>query len=131
MAVERELRKYVPGDMVHMELTIEHDAMNLENAFARFINESNPQFHLVLCKEFLGITREETDGHTQSRVSVEAAVPAGLPTGEYVLEQIHIRCSSGRIYQFTENMLPNPRTRFVGAEEPTHTMRLRDTILMD
>ena len=81
MAVERELRKYVPGDMVRMELTIEHDAMNLENAFARFINESNPQFHLVLCKEFLGITREETDDHAQSRVLVEAAVPAGLPTG--------------------------------------------------
>ena len=87
MAVERELRKYVPGDMVRMELTIEHDAMNLENAFARFINESDPQFHLVLCKEFLGITREEMDGHAQSCVSVEAAVSAGLPTGEYVLEQ--------------------------------------------
>jgi hypothetical protein len=105
--------------------------MNLENAFVRVINESDPQFHLVLCKEFLGITREETSGHTQSRVSVEAAVPAGLPTGEYVLEQIHVRCSSGRIYRFTEDTLPNPRACFVVSEEPTGTMLLRDAILMD
>ena len=131
MTVERELRKYIPGDVVRMELTIEHDAVNLENAFARFINERDPQFHLVLCKEFLGITREETGDHTRSRVSVEAAVPASLPAGEYVLEQVHVRCGSGRIYRFREDMLPNPRARFRVMEEPSSTILLKDAILMD
>jgi hypothetical protein len=41
---ECQLRQYMPGDVVRMELHVENDGANLDNAFARFVHENNPLF---------------------------------------------------------------------------------------
>ena len=37
-----EEREYIPGDVVRMELHVENDGANLDNAFARFVHEGDP-----------------------------------------------------------------------------------------
>ena len=127
-----EKREYLPGDVVRMELHVENDGANLDNAFARFVHEEDPQHHVVLVQDLATMIRRETDeGGTENRVLVEATVPANIPEGEYVLEQVHVRCASGRVYRFTQEALPNSDARFRVAEEPCEKMVIKDAILMD
>lgn len=129
---ERELREYMPGDVVRMELHVENDGANLDNAFARFVHEGDPQYHVILAQDMAAMIRgEAADGGTENRVLVEAAVPTSIPEGAYVLEQVHVRCASGRIYRFTKEMLPSPGARFRVVEEPTGRMVLKGATLMD
>ena len=51
MTEERELREYMPGDVVQMELNVENDGANLDNAFARFVHDNDPQFHIILAQD--------------------------------------------------------------------------------
>jgi hypothetical protein len=123
-------REYMPGDVVRMELHVENDGANLDNAFARFVHEGDPQYHVILAQDMAAVIREEAvDGGTENRVLVEATVPASIPEGEYVLEQVHVRCASGRIYRFTREMLPGVRFRVV--KEPCGRMVLKGATLMD
>jgi hypothetical protein len=125
-------REYMPGDVVRMELRVENDGANLDNAFARFVHEGEPQFHVILTQDVAAMIREEAaDGATENRVLVEATVPASIPEGEYVLEQVHVRCASGRIYRFTREMLPDPGARFRVVREPCGRMVLKGATLMD
>ena len=73
------------------------------------------------------IRGEAADGSTENRVLGEATIPAG----EYMLEQVHVRCASGRIYRFTREMLPSPGARFRVVEEPARRMVLRGATIMD
>ena len=127
-----EKREYLPGDVVRMELHVENDGANLDNAFARFVHEGDPQHHVVLVQDLAAMIRSEAeeDG-TEYRVLVETTVPANIPEGEYVLEQVHVRCASGRVYRFTQEALPNSDARFRVAEEPCEKMELKGAILMD
>jgi len=132
MTDERELREYMPGDTVRMELNVENDGANLDNAFARFVYEGDPKFHIILAQDMAAMIAEETaEGGRESRIVVDATVPASIPAGEYVLEQVHVRCCSGRIYRFTQEMLPSPGARFKVVEEPTGSMILKSAIFMD
>lgn len=132
MTEERRPREYVPGDVVRMELNVENDGANLDNAFARFVHQQDPQYHIILSQDIAAMIREEAaDGGTENRVLVEAAIPASIPEGEYVLEQVHVRCASGRIYRFTEEMLPEPGARFRVVQEPAGRMVLKGATLMD
>ena len=98
---------------MRVELHVENDGANLDNAFARFVHEGDPQYHVILAQDVAAMIREEAaDGGTESRILVEAMVPATIPEGEYALEQVHVRCASGRIYRFTREMLPSPGARF-------------------
>jgi hypothetical protein len=127
-----EEREYMPGDVVRMELHVENDGANLDNAFARFVHEGDPQYHVILAQDMAAMIRgEAANGGTENRVLVEATVPASIPEGEYVLEHVHVRCASGRIYRFTKEMLPNPSTRFRVVKEPCGKMVLKGAILMD
>jgi len=127
-----EEHEYMPGDVVRMELNVENDGANLDNAFARFVHEGDPQFHIILAQDMAAMIREEAqNGGTENRVLVEATVPASIPEGEYVLEQVHVRCASGRIYRFTKEMLPDPSTRFRVVKEPRGKMVLKGATLMD
>jgi hypothetical protein len=129
---ERELREYMPGDVVRMELNVENDGANLDNAFARFVHDNDPQFHIILAQDIAAMIRgEAADGSTENRVLVEATIPASIPAGEYMLEQVHVRCASGRIYRFTREMLPSPGARFRVVEEPARRMVLRGATIMD
>jgi hypothetical protein len=122
----------MPGDAVRVELHVENDGANLDNAFARFVHEGDPQYHVILAPDVAALIREEAaDGGTENRILVEAMVPATIPEGEYALEQVHVRCASGRIYRFTKEMLPNPSTRFRVVKEPCGKMVLKGAILMD
>lgn len=115
-----------------MELHVENDGANLDNAFARFVHEDDPQFHVILAQDMAAMIRGDVaNGRTENRVLVEATVPASIPGGEYVLEQVHVRCASGRIYRFTEEMLPDPSARFRVVEEPCGRMVLKGATLMD
>lgn len=132
MSEERELHEYMPGDVVRMELHVENDGANVDNAFARFVHAGDSQFHVILAQDMAAMIRgEAADGGTESRVLVEATVPASIPEGEYVLEQVHVRCASGRIYRFTEEMLPEPGARFRITAEPCGKMVLKGAVLMD
>lgn len=132
MAEERESREYMPGDVVRMELNVENDGANLDNAFARFVHEGDSQFHIILAQDVAAMIREEAaEGRTQSRVLVEATIPASIPPGEYVLEQVHVRCASGRIYRFTKEVLPSQGARFRVVEEPSGRTVLKGATLMD
>ena len=123
-------REYMPGDVVRMELHVENDGANLDNAFARFVHEGDPQYHVILAQDMAAVIREKAvKGGTENRVLVEATVPASIPEGEYVLEQVHVRCASGRIYRFTREMLPGVRFRVV--KEPCGRMVLKGATLMD
>src|SRR5215207_5798406 len=51
--------------------------------------------------------------------------------GEYALEQVHVRCASGRIYRFTREMLPSPGARFRVVKEPAGRMVLKGATLTD
>ena len=127
-----EEREYIPGDVVRMELHVENDGANLDNAFARFVHEGDPQYHVILAQDMAAMIRgEAANGGTENRVLVEATVPASIPEGEYVLEQVHVRCASGRIYRFTKEMLPNPSTRFRVVKEPAGRMVLKGATLTD
>ncbi len=129
MSAERE---YISGDVVRMELHVENDGTNLDNAFARFVHERDPQYHVILTQDMAAMIRgEAVDGGTETRVSVEATVPASIPEGEYVLDQVHVRCASGRIYRFTREMLPSSDARFRVVEEPAERMVLKGANLMD
>jgi hypothetical protein len=129
---ERKSREYMPGDVVRMELHVENDGANLDNAFARFTHERDQQYHLILAQDMAAMIRGEVaDGGTENRVLVEATVPAAIPEGEYVLEQVHVRCASGRIYRFTKGMLPSPGARFGVVKEPAGRMVLKGVTLMD
>ena len=123
-------REYMPGDVVRMELHVENDGANLDNAFARFVHEGDPQYHVILAQDMAAVIREKAvKGGTENRVLVEATVPASIPEGEYVLEQVHVRCASGRIYRFSREMLPGVRFRVV--KEPCGRMVLKGATLMD
>ena len=123
-------REYMPGDVVRMELHVENDGANLDNAFARFVHEGDPQYHVILAQDMAAVIREKAvKGGTENRVLVEATVPASIPEGEYVLEQVHVRCASGRIYRFTREMIPGVRFRVV--KEPAGRMVLKGATLMD
>jgi hypothetical protein len=128
---ERELREYMPGDVVRMELNVENDGANLDNAFARFVHEGDPQFHVILTQDLAAMTREAAAGSAETRLAVEATIPGSIPAGKYALEQVHVRCASGRIYRFTREMLPNPGARFRVVDEPTGEMVLKGATLMD
>ena len=128
---KRKPREYVPGDVVRMELHLVNDGANLDNAFARFVHERDPQHHVVLVQDLAAMIRREAgDGGTENRVLVETKVPANVPEGEYVLEQVHVRCASGRVYRFTQEELPDPDARFRVAEEPCERMVLEAATLM-
>ena len=123
-------REYMPGDVVRMELHVENDGANLDNDFARFVHEGDPQYHVILAQDMAAVIREKAvKGGTENRVLVEATVPASIPEGEYVLEQVHVRCASGRIYRFSREMLPGVRFRVV--KEPCGRMVLKGATLMD
>ena len=132
MSEERGLREYMPGDAVRVELHVENDGANLDNAFARFVHEGDPQHHVILAQDVAVMIRgEAADGGTENRVLVEATVPATIPEGEYALEQVHVRCASGRIYRFTREMLPSPGARFRVVKEPAGRMVLKGATLTD
>jgi hypothetical protein len=76
------------------------------------------------------VGEETVAGGRQSRILVDATVPVSIPAGEYVLDQVHVRCCSGRIYRFTQEMLPSPSAR-LKVEEPTGRMVLNGTTFMD
>ena len=125
-------REYMPGDVVRMELHVENDGANLDNDFARFVHEGDPQYHVILAQDMAAVIREKAvKGGTENRVLVEATVPASIPEGEYVLEQVHVRCASGRIYRFTREVLPDPSARFRVVKEPCGRMVLKGATLMD
>jgi hypothetical protein len=126
LSEERGLREYMPGDAVRVELHVENDGANLDNAFARFVHEGDPQYHVILAQDVAAMIRgEAADGGTENRVLVEATIPEG----EYALEQVHVRCASGRIYRFTREMIPGVRFRVV--KEPAGRMVLKGATLMD
>ena len=118
--------------LMRIELHVENDGANLDNAFARFVHAEDPHHHVILAQDMAAMIRgEAANGATENHLLVEVTVSASIPDGDFLLKQVHLRCASGRVYRFTEEMLPDPDTRFRVVEEPCGKMVLKGATLMD
>ena len=66
--------------LVHIELHVENDGANLDNAFARFVHTEDPHHHVILAQDIAAMIRgEAANGATENRLLVEVTVSASIP----------------------------------------------------
>lgn len=110
-------RRYMAGDTIRLELTVEHEA-NLSRLFAAFSHERDAMTEVYFeTSTFLEQTRE--GDAKRSRVDLSASVPPETVPGVYTLTRVNVFSASGRLARLREGELAGASgASFEVVEEP-------------
>ncbi len=113
------LRRYMAGDVIRLELALEH-AANLARVFVAFSHERDrlTEFYFETVSSFL--TESPTTGAAKrSRVTLEAPVPPEAVPGVYELTRVNVFSVGGKLMRLREGQLAGVvGARFEVVEEP-------------
>lgn len=112
-------RRYVAGDIVRMELSLEH-TMNLARVFVAFSHERDPLTEFYF--ETTSFPEAETAGIRRSRLRLESPVPPETVPGVYALARINAFSVGGKVSRMREVALGGILgSSFEVIEEPLQT----------
>ena len=115
-------RRYVAGDVIRMEMALEH-AMNLARVFVAFSHERDPltEFYFETAS-FPDAEAGTAGGVRKSRVLMESLVPPETIPGVYSLTRINAFSVGGKLSRMREDALGAVLgSSFEVVEEPTQT----------
>ncbi len=130
MSADAGGREYTVGDRIRMKLEFEH-TMNLTEAAAGFVHESDPQREVLLFGDVYEQDSDQSGDNMRTLVCLDEVISTRHRPGEYELVFINAISASGRRYRFSEEMLPDPRPRFRVVEERSDRILLRRVKLLD
>jgi hypothetical protein len=113
-------RRYVAGDLIRMELALEH-AMNLARVFVAFSHERDPltEFYFETAS-FPAAEAATAGGVRRSRVRLESPVPPETIPGIYTLTRVNAFSVGGKLSRLREESLGAVLgSSFEVVEEPT------------
>ena len=96
-------RRYMAGDVVRMELVLEH-AANLSRVFVAFSHERDPLTELYFEANHLPAEGDErtAGGAKRSRVALESPVPPETVPGVYTLNRVNVFSVGGKLSRLRE-----------------------------
>ena len=119
-------RRYVAGDVIRMELTLEH-SMNLSRVFVAFSHERDPltEFYFETTSLPTAAGAGTTGGARSSRVLLEASVPPETIPGLYTLTRVNAFSVGGKLSRLRDEALGVVLgSSFEVVEEPTEAPRV-------
>ena len=119
-------RRYMAGDIVRMELVLEH-AANLSRVFVAFSHERDPLTELYFeATHFPAEDSEWTaDGSKRTRVVLEAPLPPETVPGVYGLNRVNAFSVGGKLSRLREGDLSGvPGSSFEVVEEPNELPKI-------
>ncbi len=113
------LRWYMAGDVIRLELALEH-AANLARVFVAFSHERDRLTELYFETVSSFLTESPTTGTAKrSRVTLEAPVPPEAVPGVYELTRVNVFSVGGKLMRLREGQLAGAAgARFEVVEEP-------------
>ena len=114
-------RRYMAGDIVRMELVLEH-AANLSRVFVAFSHERDPltEIYLETTHFPAGESERTAGGAKRSRVALETTVPPETVPGDYTLTRVNVFSVGGKLSRLRDEGLAGvPDGSFEVVEEPT------------
>ena len=98
-------RRYVAGDVVRMELSLEHQ-MNLSRVFVAFSHERDPLTEFYFETTYFPEAEAGTAGSMRaSRVVLESPVPPETVPGVYALARINAFSVGGKVSRLRDGAL--------------------------
>ena len=98
-------RRYVAGDVIRMELALEHSA-NLARVFVAFSHDNDPLTELYFeTTSFPPAEAGTVDGIKRSRVLLESSVPPETIPGIYTLTRVNAFSVGGKLSRLREENL--------------------------
>ena len=112
-------RRYVAGDVIRMELALEH-AMNLARVFVAFSHVRDPLTEFYFETTSLPVVEAGTAGVKKSRVLLESTVPPETVPGVYTLTRVNAFSVGGKLSRLRDEALGSVLgSGFEVVEEPT------------
>jgi len=113
-------RQYMVGDMIVVELDLEHRT-NLGRVFVAFTHDTDPLTELYF--EVTSVPDDRrADAARTSRLVLETAVTPEVVTGVYTLNRVNVFSIGGRLVRLQEDALSGISERsFEVIEEPAET----------
>ena len=114
-------RRYVAGDVIRVELTLEH-AMNLARVFVAFSHERDPLTEFYFETTSFPDAEVGGAGVKKSRVLLESVVPPETIPGIYTLTRVNAFSVGGKLSRLREEALGAVLgSSFEVVEEPAQT----------
>ncbi len=112
------VRRYMAGDVIRLELVLEH-AMNLSRVFVAFSHESEPLTEFYFESTSFPESGQSAGVTKRSRMPMEAAVSPETTAGVYRLDRINVFSVGGKLVRLRDEQLAGVAgTRFEVVEEP-------------
>ncbi len=113
------LRRYMAGDVVRLEIVLEH-AANLARVFVAFSHEQDHLTELYFETTSSFVTEDGARGGAKrSRVMLEAPVPPEAVPGVYELTRVNVFSVGGKLIRLRDEQLSGVAgARFEVVEEP-------------
>lgn len=116
--MESALRQYMAGDVIRLELVLEH-AANLARLFVAFSHEQDRLTELYFETTSFPAEGEASGVSKRSRVPLETPVPPSAVPGVYELTRVNVFTVGGKLARLRDGGLVGiANTRFEIVEEP-------------
>ena len=112
-------RRYMAGDVIRLELVLEH-AMNLSRVFVAFSHESEPLTEFYFESTSFPESGQSAGVTKRSRMPMEAAVSPETTVGVYRLDRINVFSVGGKLARLRseEQLVGVSEASFEVIEEP-------------